>query len=153
MESVMPAKKYIVRLSGEEREQLEALVKKGKAAAHKRLHAQILLTADVGEGGPGWKEQPISQGLGVSTRTVERVRERLVEQGLEAALKRAPQQSYKPLKLDGEGQAQLVALACSAPPEGRGRWTLQLLADRLVSLGWVDEISHETVRQVLKKTN
>jgi hypothetical protein len=85
----MPAKKYIVRLSGEEREQLEALVKKGKAAAHKRLHAQILLTADVGEEGPGWKDEPISQALGVSTRTVERVRERLVEQGLEAALKRA----------------------------------------------------------------
>src|ERR687896_1838051 len=95
MESVMPAKKYIVRLSGEEREQLEALVKKGKAAAHKRLHAQILLTADVGEEGPGWKDEPISQALGVSTRTVERVRERLVEQGLEAALKRAPQQVYK----------------------------------------------------------
>lgn len=149
----MPAKKYIVRLSSEEREQLETLVKKGNAAAHKRLHAQILLTADVGEGGPGWKDEPISQALGVSTRTVERVRERLVEQGLEAALKRAPQQRYKPLKLDGEGQAQLVALACSAPPEGRRRWTLQLLADRLVSLGCVEEISYETVRQVLKKTN
>lgn len=149
----MPAKKYIVRLSGEEREQLEALVKKGKGMAYKRLHAQILLTADVGEEGPGWKDQPISQALGVSTRTVERVRERLVEQGLEAALERAPQQRYKPLKLDGEGQAQLVALACSAPPEGRRRWTLQLLADRLVSLGCVEEISYETVRQVLKKTN
>ena len=81
------------------------------------------------------------------------MRERLVEQGLEAALKRAPQQRYKPLKLDGEGQAQLVALACSAPPEGRRCWTLQLLAGRLVSMGCVDEISHETVRQVLKKTN
>lgn len=149
----MPAKKYIVRLSGEEREQLEALVKKGRAAAYKRLHAQILLTADVGEGGPGWKDQPISQALGVSTRTVERVRERLVEQGLEAALDRALPQRYKPLKLDGEGQAQLVALACSTPPEGRRRWTLQLLADRLVSLGCVEKISYETVRQALKKTN
>jgi transposase len=132
---------------------LEALVKKGKGAAYKRLHAQILLTADVGERGPGWKDQPISQALGVSTRTVERVPERLVEQGLEAALERALQQRYKSLKLDGEGQARLVALACSAPPEGRRRWTLQLLADRLVSLGCIDEISHETVRQVLKKTN
>ena len=149
----MPAKRYIVRLSDEERAQLESLVKTGKVVAYKRLHAQILLQADVSGERAGWKDEQISQACGVTTRTVERVRQRLVEQGLEAALKRAPKRRHKSRKLDGEGEAYLVALLCSDPPEGRNRWTLQLLAERLVELGQVEAISHECVRQALKKTN
>lgn len=148
----MPGKKYIVRLNDEERANLDALVKTGKVAGYKRLHAQILLMADIGEGGVGWKDDRISQACGVSTRTVERVRQRLVEQGLEAALNRAPKSAHRVRKLDGQGEAHLVALTCSEPPEGRKSWTLQLLADRLVELGQVESISLECVRQTLKKT-
>ena len=126
----MPAKKYIVRLSAEERTGLEAMVKTGKAAAYKRLHAQILLKSDEGESGRGWNDHQIHTALEVSTRPVERVRQRLVEQGLEAALNRAEPTRRKPHKLDGRGQAQLTTLMCSEPPEGRHRWTLHLLADR-----------------------
>lgn len=149
----MPGKKYVVRLSADERSDLEAVVKTGKAAAYKRLHAQILLLADVGEAGAGWTDERIGQACGVSPRTVERVRQRLVEHGFEAALNRAPKSAHRARKLDGEGEAYLVALRCSDPPEGRNRWTLQLLADRLVELEQVESISHECVRQALKKTN
>ncbi|MBU0653951.1 MAG: helix-turn-helix domain-containing protein [Gammaproteobacteria bacterium] len=145
------AKKYIVRLDSHERGQLEQLVKVGKAAAYKRQHAQILLKADIGPEGPGWGDIDISEAFDVSTRTVERVRQRLVEGGLEAALCRAKQERYRTPRLDGEGEAHLVTLACSEPPEGYARWTLRLLADRLVELEVVEAISHETVRQVLKK--
>lgn len=147
----MPEKRYIVRLSGEERERLLSLVKTGKAAAYRRLHAQILLKADIGPEGPGWTDAHISEALEVTTRTVERVRQRLVERGLEGALGRAVQRRRKAPKLDGAGEARLIALRCSAPPDGRQRWTLQLLADQLVVLGEVDSIALETVRQVLKK--
>jgi len=147
------AKKYIVRLSETERGELSALVKTGKVAAYKRLHAQILLHADVGGARQGWTDEHISQACGVSRRTVERVRQRLVEQGLEAALNRAPKSGHRARRLDGEGEAHLVALMCGEPPEGRNRWTLQLLSDRLVELGQVETISLECVRQTLKKTN
>ena len=147
------AKKYIVRLSEAERGALTRLVKTGKVAAHKRLHAQILLHADVGSAHAGWNDERISQACTVSRRTVERVRQRLVEQGLEAALNRAPASRHKPAKLDGQGEAHLIALACSEPPEGRSRWTLNLLADQLVELEVVEAISGECVRQTLKKTN
>lgn len=147
------AKKYIVRLSEAERGELSTLVKTGKVAAAKRLHAQILLHADVGGAGQGWTDEAIGQACGVSRRTVERVRQRLVEQGLEAALNRAPKSGHRARRLDGEGEAHLVALMCSEPPEGRNRWTLQLLADRLVQLEQVEAISHECVRQTLKKTH
>jgi transposase len=149
----MPGKKYRVSLSGDERAYLETVLKTGKAAAYKRLHAQILLLADVGDNGPGWKDESISQACGVTTRTVERVRQRLVEQGFEAALNRAPQCAPRRRKLDGEGEAHLIALRCSDPPAGRHRWTLQLLADRLMELEQVETISLECVRQTLKKTN
>lgn len=145
------AKKYIVRLDNTERGQLEQLVKVGKAAAYKRQHAQILLKADIGPEGPGWCDDQISEAFDVSTRTVERVRQRLVETGLEAALSRAKQKRYRTPRLDGEGEAHLVTLACSQPPEGQARWTLRLLADKLVELEQVEAISYETVRQVLKK--
>ena len=127
-------KKYIVRLSEAERAELEALVKTGRAAARKRLHAQMLLKADEGEHGPAWSDVAISQALEVGARTVERVRQCLVEAGLETALNGRPQARYKSPKLDGEQEAHLIAIACSAPPTGRTRWTLRLLADRRVEL-------------------
>ena len=147
------AKKYMVRLSEAERAELEALVKTGRAAARKRLHAQILLKADEGEHGPAWTDAAILKALDVSSRTVERVRQCLVEDGLDTALNGHLQQRYKSPKLDGKQEAYLVALACSAPPEGRNRWTLRLLADRMVELESVDTVSYETVWQVLKETN
>jgi len=146
-------KKYLVRLSETERTELEALVKTGRAAARKRLHAQILLKADEGEHGPAWSDAAISQAVEVGVRTVERVRQCLVEAGLETALNGRPQARYKRPTLDGEHEAHLLAIACSAPPAGRTRWTLRLLADRMVELAYVDTVSYETVRQVLKKMN
>ena len=146
-------KKDLVRLSETERAELEALVKTGRAAARKRLHAQILLKADEGEHGPTWSDAAVSQALEVGVRTVERVRQCLVEAGLETALNGRPQARYKSPKLDGEQEAHLIAIACSAPPAGRTRWTLRLLADRMVELAYVDTVSYETVRQVLKKMN
>ena len=144
--------KYVVRLSSEEREVLEALVKTGKGAADKRLRAQILLKADVGEGGPGWTDARIAEAFEVGPSTVHRQRQRLVEEGLDVALARKPSRQARPLKLDGEKEARLIAIACAQAPEGRARWTMRLLADRLVELKVVDRISDETVRRTLKKT-
>lgn len=145
-------KKYIVRLSDEERESLRALVKRGKKAAYKIKHAQILLLSDVD--GPAWPDERVAEACSCHPRTVENVRRRLVLEGLDAALQRKRQQRpSRERKLDGEGEARLIALACSEPPEGRDRWSLHLLADELVRLEVVDSISHETVRQTLKKTS
>jgi len=146
-------KKYIVTLTQEEREKLQTMLSKGRAAARKLMHARILLKADPGEGGPAWNDDAIAEGLEVGRATVERVRKQFVEEGFEAALdRRKPRRQYQ-RKLDGDGEAHLIALACSQAPEGRSRWTLRLLADRMVRLEQVDHLSHETVRQVLKKTN
>jgi hypothetical protein len=147
-------KKYVVRLTSEERATLQRLVSVGKAAARKILHARILLQADQGPDGPGWKDQEIAEGLMAHPRTIANVRQRLVEQGLEAALNRKKRLSppVEP-KLDGKAEARLIALRCGLPPEGRMRWTLQLLADKLVELNVVDSVSYETVRRVLKKTS
>jgi len=142
-------KKYIVRLSEEEQDSLWTLVNCGKAAAHKRRHAQILLKADVN--GDNWTDARICEAFNVGQCTVERVRQRLVEQGLEAAINRAKATRTRRRALDGEQEAQLVTLACSQPPNGRTRWTLTLLADKLVELTTLESISPETVRQVLKK--
>ena len=125
-------KKYIVRLSAEERQQLTELVHKGRVAAYRRTHAQILLWADEGDAGPGLLDTAVAARVGVNVRTVARVRER-------------------GRRLDGAGEAHLVALLCGDPPPGQARWTLKLLGARLVELGVVESISHETVRQVLKK--
>lgn len=144
--------KYIVRLTREERATLELLVGDRRAAAEKRLRARMLLKADVGVGGPGWTDEKIVEAFEVGLSTVHRLRQRLVEDGLEAALVRKPRSRHRLPKLDGEKEARLVALACSNPPEGRGRWTLQLLADTLVQLHVVDSISDETIRLRLKKT-
>lgn len=145
-------KKYIVRLSEQERQWLGGFVSKGKAAAYKIKHANMLLKADAD--GPGWIDERIAEAFGCCVSTVENVRRRCVLQGLQAALERKKQvrPSRQP-KLDGEGEARLIALACSEPPEGRDRWTLQMLADELVCLKVVDSISGQTVRRTLKKTN
>ena len=146
-------KKYIVTLMDEERQMLQAMLSRGKAAARKLTHARILLKADAADGGPNWKDETIAEGLEVGRATVERVRKEFVEEGLEAALERRKPRRVYPRKLDGDGEAHLVALACQKPPEGRRRWTLQLLADRMVELQYVEEISYQTVRRTLKKTN
>lgn len=143
-------KKYIVRLSDEERSPLTELTRKGKAAAYKIRHAQILLKADTN--GPAWTDERIAESFSVSLNTVQGVRQRLVEQGLEAALNRKQQvRPSRSPRLDGEGEARLIALRCSEPPAGHARWTLRLLADQAVALDIVETISHETVRQTLKK--
>lgn len=145
-------KKYIVRLCREEREQLEALVKKGKAPAYKILHAHILLKTDVE--GTNWADNQVAEAFGCHARTVANVRQRLVEAGLEAALARKKREvPPRQRKLDGAAEARLIALSCGQPPEGQARWTLQLLADELVALGIVEEISGQTVRRALKKTS
>ena len=145
-------KKYIVTLTDEERRMLQEMLSRGKAAARKLTHARILLKADAPPRGPGWNDEAIADGLEVGRATVERVRKEFVEEGLEAALeRRRPRRVYQ-RKLDGDGEAHLVALACQKPPEGRSRWTLQLLADRMVQLEYVDQISYQTVRRTLKKT-
>lgn len=145
--------KHVVRLSSEERTLLESLVKTGKGAADTRLRAQIFLKADVGEGGPGWTDARIAEAFEVGLSTVHRQRQRLVEEGLDAALLRKPSRQVRPLKLDGEKEAHLIAIACAKAPEGRARWAMRLLADRLVELKVVDRISDETVRRTLKRTN
>jgi transposase len=146
-------KTYIVTLTSEERAALRDLISSGKAAARKLSHARILLKADIGEGRPDWNDAAISHALDVGTATVERVRKRFVEEGLEAALgRRSPRREYE-RKLDGDGEAHLIALACSESPEGCARWTLRLLAERMVALEYIDELSYQTVRRVLKKTN
>src|SRR3954462_9780609 len=146
-------KRYKVTLGAEERQVLHDLITAGQAAARKLAHARILLKADAAEGGPAWPDGRIADALEVSTATVERVRQRFVEQGLDAALDRKHRERpAREIKLDGRAEAQLIALACSAPPEGRASWTMPLLADRLVELEVVASISDETVRLALKKT-
>jgi hypothetical protein len=145
-------KKYVVRLDDAERALLTNLSSTGTAAARALTHARILLKADQGPDGPGWPDQRIAAALDVSVSTVERVREALVTAGLDAALwRRRP--PPRPRKLDGAGEAHLIAVACSAPPAGRDRWTMRLLADKLVELAIVDAIGPETVRLTLKKTS
>jgi len=145
-------KKYLVTLTAEERQSLHDLTAAGKAAAKKLAHARILLKADQAAGGPAWPDQRIAEALDVGLATIARVRQRFVELGLEAALARKEQdRPSRPRKLDGRAEARLIALACSAPPEGRREWTMQLLADKLVELAVVDSVSDETVRRVLKK--
>jgi transposase len=147
-------KKYKVTLTAEERNFLQALIAAGKAAAKKLTHARILLKADAAPGGPAWTDARIAEALEVNVATVERLRQRFVEQGLDAALGRKKQdRPSRQRTLDGKAEARLIALACSEPPRGRVRWTLRLLADKLVELEVVDTVSTETVRRVLKKTN
>ena len=146
--------KYIVNLTAEQREGLEHRISTGQAPARKLIHARILLKAESGEQGPDWPDKQISEALEVSVSTIWRVRQRFVQQGLDDALNRRPQAQRRSLrKFDGEKEAHLVALTCGEKPEGEGQWSLRLLAERFVQLGYVEEVSHETVRQVLKKTS
>ncbi len=144
-------KKYIVRLSEEERQSLTGLVRKGKVAAYRRTHAQILLLTDEGKHGPGHQDKEVAERVGVNHRTVSKLRQRCVERGLNAALEREPRKRERSRVLDGDGEAQVIALMCSEPPLGQSRWTLNLLGCRIVELGVVESVSHETIRQVLKK--
>src|SRR3954471_7559054 len=150
-EVTMPAKRYKVTLEPDERRDLEKLISRGKGAARRLAHARILLHADQGEGGPGKIDAEIAEAVGMSVATIERVRQRFVEEGLETALSPRPPRRLYPRKLDGE--ARLIALACSPPPEGQARWTLRMLAERMVVLGHVETVSHETVRTTLQQTN
>ena len=147
------AKRYRVTLTAEERGELERMISRGKADARKLAHARILLQADEAEGGPARVDEDVASALDVSVRTVERVRQRFVEQGIEAALLPKPSPRLYGRKLDGGQEAHLLALACGRPPEGKARWSLRLLAERMVALEHVDTLSHETVRQTLKKTS
>ncbi len=149
----MPAKTYRVKLTTQEREDLSELVSKGRAAARKQTHARILLLADESHVDGNMKDYEIAKVLQIGRCTVERVRQRCVVEGIEDALNPKPMRKCKPKTLDGEGEARLIAIACSEPPEGRASWTLRLLADRLVECDIVDAISTETVRKTLKKTN
>ena len=144
-------KKYVVRLGAEERERLDAMIRTGKRAAQMLMKARVLLAADVD--GPGLSDGHIVEMLGTSRSSVERVRQRLVEEGLEAALARKKQErpSRTPI-FDGEAEAKLIALACSPPPQGRARWTLQLLEEKVVALGIVERASDNTIGRTLKKT-
>ena len=146
-------KKYRVTLTAAERDELKRLLARGKADVRRLKHAQVLLKADQAEGGSAWTDERIVAALDVGVATVQRLRQRFVEEGLQAALRpyRVGKRLYQ-RKLDGEQEAKLLALACSTPPDERGRWTLRLLAGRMVELKHVDTVSHETVRQVLKKT-
>jgi transposase len=144
--------KYTVRLQSEERHQLLDLVSKGKRAASVLTRARILLKADSGVGGPAWNDEAIAEAVETSLSTVYRVRQAFVEEGLEEALFRKKPTGRHYRKLDGDQEARLIAVACSEAPEGRSRWTLQLLADKLVELKVVDSISGECVRSTLKKT-
>lgn len=146
-------KKYRVTLTAEERVEMEALISKGKADARKLAHARILLQADEADGAPARTDPMIASALNVSTRTVERVRRRFVEEGTEAALLPKPSKRIYARSLDGAQEAHLIALACSPPPQGKRRWALRLLAERVVELGYVESTSHESVRRVLKKTS
>jgi hypothetical protein len=149
----VPQKKYLVTLTSEERDHLTGLVSAGKRSALTITRARILLKADQADGGPAWEDARIAEALDCGPRTVERVRQRFVECGLERALGRKPQdRPSRERKFDGAAEARLIALACSAPPTGRARWTMKLLADKLVELEVFDAVSDETVRRVLKKT-
>jgi len=146
-------KLYIVTLTPEERDSLGRFVSVGKGAARRLAHARVLLKVDAGEGGPSLGDEAAAEAVEVSIPTVARVRQRFVEEGLDAALNPRPaQREYRP-KLDGEAEAHLIALACSEPPVGQAHWSLRLLAEKMVELEYIESISHETVRQTLKKTN
>jgi transposase len=144
-------KKYLVALTTEERSQLQGLL--GKGRPHQRRHAQLLLKADQGPEGPAWKDARIAEAFDCHPTTVENLRRRLVEQGLEAALEHGNRGGYRARKLDGKAEAHLIALTRMEPPEGRNRWGVRLLADQMVAQGYVASCSHMAVQRTLKKTN
>jgi transposase len=146
-------KRYRVTLTDEERQDLQKLVSVGKGAARKLMRARVLLLADQAAGGPSKSDAEIAEALHCGRATIERVRKQFVEEGLAAVLQPKPSTRVYERKMDGRTEAHLIAMACGAPPAGRSRWTLRLLSDRMVGLGQVESLSHETVRRTLKKTS
>ena len=146
-------KKHIIELQPEERTTLSELIASGQAPARKLTHARILLKVDHSDGRTAWEDGAISQALDISQATVQRVRRLYVTEGLDAALNHRRPKRFRPHLLDGDDEAHLIALACSQAPAGHDRWTLRLLADKMVELQYVDTVSHETIRRTLKKTN
>jgi len=148
------AKRYLVTLTPDERDHLGGMLSAGKRSALTLTRARVLLKADQADGGPAWTDDRIAEALDCGLRTVERIRQRFVERGLEPALGRKPHdRPSRERKFHGAAEARLIALACSPPPDGRARWTLKLLADKLVELEVFEAVSDETVRRALKKTN
>ena len=147
-------KKKSIELTQEQRVELEEVVKKGQAPARKRQHAQVLLKIDSGEAGPNWSDQQVKEAFDLSLATIWRIRQRFLEHGLTEALNRRPQpERPEKRKIDGEQEAHLIAVTCSQAPEGHKRWSMRLLADQLIELGYFEEISHKTVWVALKKMN
>lgn len=146
--------RYRVTLTEQERNELEALTKKGKTHARRFIHARALLLCDAGEFGSPWSVADTAEALGVSSRTIEHLKKRFVEEGLEVALERKPRENPpREVRFDGAFEARLIAMACSDAPEGHARWTVRLLADKAVELNFAESVSHMTVQRVLKKTN
>jgi transposase len=145
--------RYKVTLTKEERSQLEELTRSGKTTAPKFVHARALLLCDAGEHGTPWKVADVAEALGVTTRTIEHLKARFVEEGIEAALVRKPPAKPRKLTFDGDFQARLTALACSPAPKGRVRWTVRLLAEKVVALKLAPKISPMSIQRALKKTN
>ena len=146
-------KKYVVELTRDERRNLRELVKKGKAAAYKIKHANILLKADQAKGGSKWMDEQIVEAFGCHVTTVANVRKRFVTEGFDAAVGRRQEGVGRPRKLDGDAEAQITMIACSDPPEGHKQWTVRLIADKLVELNVVDTCSRMAVHRTMKKTN
>src|SRR5580704_10353310 len=150
---VVSVKKYVVKLSEDERNQLNEMIRKGKSSARRLMKARILLKADVSEGGEGWSDSRIIKALETSASMVYRVRKQLVEEGFEAVLSRKQRATPAVQRIfDGEKEAKLIALTCSKPPKGRARWSLRLLENKVVELGNVDRASDSTIGRTLKKT-
>ncbi len=146
-------KKYVVELTSEERQILTDIIQAERMAAHKRRHARMLLKTDQSPEGPDWKDADIANAFDCTIKSVERLRKRLVKYGLDVAMEHGNRGAYRAKKLDGVAEAHLIATACSSAPEGRNRWTVRLLAEKMVSLGIVDSCSKTTVHNTLKKTN
>ena len=154
MKEVAMSPRYRVTLTKEEREDLEAMTRRGKAHARRFIHARALLLCDAGADGPAWNVADVATALGVPSRAIEHLKKRFVEEGLEAALERKPREKPpREVIFDGAFEARLIALACSDAPDGRRRWTVRLLADKAVELSFAESVSHMTVHRVLKKTN
>ena len=154
MREVAMSPRYRVTLTQEERKELESMTRRGKTHARRFIHARALLLCDAGADGPAWNVSDVATALGVTSRAIEHLKKRFVEDGLEAALERKPREKPpREVMFDGAFEARLIALACSDAPEGRRRWTVRLLADKAVELSFAASVSHMTVQRVLKKTN
>jgi len=154
MGEVAMSPRYRVTLTKEERKELETMTRRGKTHARRFIHARALLLCDASVDGPAWNVADVATALGVTSRAIEHLKKRFVEDGLEAALERKPREKPpREVMFDGAFEARLIALACSDAPEGHRRWTVRLLADKVVELKFAESVSHMTVQRVLKKTN